>query len=244
MLAAAMIGVAPLLAAGTAHAATIVQTFRFAALSLYPAEPSDGGSSLPYGFPGGTAETAESPFTMFNPSLGTLQSVYISIPLSAYSESEVPVIALYQVQLVNEDTSLAPVIFLQGWLGQVTSSTAFNLGDVFTAPGDLASFIGVQSYIAEMFVFYEGGVLGAGPPIAAAFDSPSIATVTYTYSPTPEPATWAMMLLGMFGAGALLRRRENRFRRPNANFIPADLSNADTRSRRCFPRPQRARSAQ
>jgi hypothetical protein len=29
----------------------------------------------------------------------------------------------------------------------------------------------------------------------------------FLYTPTPEPAAWAMMLLGVFGAGALLRRR-------------------------------------
>lgn len=62
------------------------------------------------------------------------------------------------------------------------------------------------SYVAGNGYFY------AGPSLFAGYNYFDIGPSTDTFQVTlssaaPEPSTWAMLMLGVFGAGALLRRR-------------------------------------
>jgi hypothetical protein len=207
MLAAAMIGGAPLVAAGGAHAATIVQTFVFPQIFIYPVTATSGNA----GFPGFDDEYADQSFNGFNPALGTLESAEISIPMDALFTTNDVVIALYQVVLYyGGPIYFNPIpITLPPWLVFGPNDQGTNLGETFVSPTDLAYFIDSQTLLPDLLIEDDGdaGFDMPGLPLLGIISGPAPGTVTYTYSPAPEPATWAMMLLGMFGAGALLRRR-------------------------------------
>jgi hypothetical protein len=71
-------------------------------------------------------------------------------------------------------------------------------------------------YDTHTGAFTEIFVPGAGNADAFGINNLNQAVITtdisvgpnnFVYTPTPEPATWATLLLGVFGAGAMLRRR-------------------------------------
>jgi hypothetical protein len=49
--------------------------------------------------------------------------------------------------------------------------------------------------------------LGTGSPITIQWDNDNAIGITNIQGVVPEPATWAMMLVGFFGLGTALRRR-------------------------------------
>jgi hypothetical protein len=108
-----------------------------------------------------------------------------------------------------------------------------NFPNSFNVGGDFLSFghaydDGTTSFTGGAFYFFQPGAFGAvgvysnagwpenGPPIgpdngyACCFGNAGAATLVVSGSPdgaVPEPAAWALMILGFGGSGAMLRRR-------------------------------------
>jgi hypothetical protein len=87
------------------------------------------------------------------------------------------------------------VDFYGGAQGSVTG-LGFSSGAPFTAPDAPFSF---SHWGAGTYGFFSGGNLPQGEP-----HTEQIVLTAHV----PEPATWAMLILGFGAAGALLRRRE------------------------------------
>ena len=117
-------------------------------------------------------------------------------------------------------------------LGEDTKSKPITVDLDFTAPGTASG--SVSGHTAGIWGIYEAGVLhwngggntsitftdgaklgvhlddvvfGAGGPFGGLTDSTGTVTAKFTElkAAVPEPATWATMLLGVFGIGAVLR---------------------------------------
>ncbi|MCU6453925.1 PEPxxWA-CTERM sorting domain-containing protein [Sphingomonas sp. A2-49] len=86
-------------------------------------------------------------------------------------------------------------------------------GDYVIPQGDLAAFAGT-SYIQIYALFgITGNVAVNGGVLLQGRETYSYAAGTITYlvadvAPVPEPATWAMMILGMGAVGFAMRRRQ------------------------------------
>jgi hypothetical protein len=83
---------------------------------------------------------------------------------------------------------------------QIGSSTPFSYNGVDGAAGsnvsgNSLSYDFVATSTSENLLFYQGNSVGGASPI---IDNISISAV-------PEPATWGMLLFGLFGLGAMLR---------------------------------------
>jgi hypothetical protein len=80
-----------------------------------------------------------------------------------------------------------------------------------SANGDVVSFLFNTPLTGKSagFVIYTNATSFADPPVASIFDSSGDVSFASVFLPAgvPEPATWAMMLLGFGAAGAMLRRR-------------------------------------
>jgi hypothetical protein len=97
------------------------------------------------------------------------------------------------------------------WTRLGSSTTSFRIYDSggalleslsFTAndPAHVAGFYGFQRTLADISRFeVEGYWVGAR----------NLSTFTETVSAVPEPATWAMMIIGFGGAGVAIRRRRS-----------------------------------
>jgi hypothetical protein len=109
---------------------------------------------------------------------------------------------------------------LQTLLGSNTYSTTFNDE---TNQGEIVQFTESAPY----FLLKMGGGGGSGSDVAFFYNSSnSVLNLTYTQvgrggglshtadfaAAVPEPATWAMMMLGFFGVGFLAYRRKNQGR--------------------------------
>lgn len=91
-----------------------------------------------------------------------------------------------------------------GVSGDPTSGTAqWNFDVTLTSQSDLSLFIGPNQFSTSMFISALSDV-DNGVGILNIF-TPQ--TITFTYIPIPEPAAWAMMLLGFAGLGVALRSR-------------------------------------
>lgn len=75
------------------------------------------------------------------------------------------------------------------------SYVAFHFGNGQGGPGNATAFYKLDG--------------GTGLDIITLAYNASSNAVLYSTGAIPEPATWAMMLTGFFGMGALLRRRRN-----------------------------------
>lgn len=103
------------------------------------------------------------------------------------------------------DYNTIPISFVAGQRYQIAASgwagaagpMSWYLSDVAAAPGQSLQYDSVNgtSSLAwqPAFAFTDGGSLTAAP-------SPPVSGV-------PEPGAWAMMILGFFGLGSMLRRR-------------------------------------
>jgi hypothetical protein len=101
-----------------------------------------------------------------------------------------------------------------GWNGPTQNQLAVSLGtETFSTPVLSIASHGFSGWLGQSFVFTatsSAEVLSflfespssVGVPPAALLDGVSLAAV-------PEPATWAVMLIGIAGLGAVARRRRN-----------------------------------
>ena len=80
--------------------------------------------------------------------------------------------------------------------GKLLESLSFAAND----PGHVTGFYGFQRTLADISRFeVEGYWIGAR----------NLSTLTSAVSAVPEPATWAMMIIGFGGAGVAIRRRRS-----------------------------------
>ena len=223
MLAAAVIGGAPLFGAGTARAATIVQTFTFPGI-VNTVETLDPIIVLPY-LPPFAAESASLDPNAFNPALGTLESVKFDISAVEYfwysldhSTPGAPSFTFdeFNVHLYSSDAlflyhpSEPSDLIVSQWLsfGNSGDIEVVPLSGTIDSSGDLNYFIGPGTYSVNVDI--QASTDLRSTLLSVAF---SPATVTYTYIPAgavPEPAAWAMMLVGVALTGIALRRRRER----------------------------------
>jgi hypothetical protein len=227
MLAAALIGSALAFGAGAAKAATIVQTFYFD----YHYEYAAGGTGLKeYALAGPCIFCDPEPptgvFRLFNPSMGTLESVIVSVPLTvAYLYSDgFPIVTEYSAELdyaIDGSSGGMTPIPLLSWLLFGPPDQSFNFGATFSTPADVDLFIATPSFglaSNEGFLpdfsatYYTTVVADLYDELPVALEAFSEGSVTYVYSPAPEPATWVPMLIGMFCTGLLLRHRSSGLR--------------------------------
>ncbi len=86
-----------------------------------------------------------------------------------------------------------------------------NASSFTSTPSDAISF-GTSNGQGAAYYFADGAFTNFGTYSNIIFGSGQAATLRISLAPTaavPEPATWAMMLLGFGGIGVSLRRRRN-----------------------------------
>jgi hypothetical protein len=97
--------------------------------------------------------------------------------------------------------SLAGVGSFDGWI--FTDHTSSNIVGVSLAGTNLAGFTAANIGFGSNFV--TANTLGLGPT----FPAGTFISLDVTFSPAvPEPATWAMMILGFAGVGFMAYRRK------------------------------------
>ncbi|MDP3745524.1 MAG: PEP-CTERM sorting domain-containing protein [Phenylobacterium sp.] len=134
--------------------------------------------------------------------LGYMQVESGLLPSGAVLEVDVP-LGISGARYVDYNT--IPISFVAGKRYQIAASgwagaagpMSWYLSDMAAAPGQSLQYDNIQgtSSLAwqPAFAFTDGGGLTAAP-------SPPVSGV-------PEPGAWAMMILGFFGLGSMLRRR-------------------------------------
>ena len=144
------------------------------------------------------------PFDLFDPSMGTLQSVTASVSGSLVWDTGDAVTSELTVadDLISGFGNLQNFASPEGG-GQSIIHAGLN------GPGDPVLFEGKGTSQEELDFFQI-----PSSATATISDATFIGTVTYIYTPAatspaiPEPSTWAMMLLGFAGLGyAAVRRR-------------------------------------
>jgi len=97
----------------------------------------------------------------------------------------------------------------------LTAGSTYHLGATYASGRDAYDFVtaGAISTISQITaiggVQQSGGFAFPGRPIANGIMifGPNFRIAGETTAPVPEPASWALMILGFGGAGAVLRRR-------------------------------------
>lgn len=122
---------------------------------------------------------------------------------------------------------------MAGLSGRDSDLAFFDAGGVTSANWNSAVDLTAYDTVPTLWTTVEGGANGGSRAIGAAAASTkwlvgtafrptndkddgfklASLTVTQAVSPVPEPATWAMMLIGFGGAGAALRRNARSARR-------------------------------
>ena len=107
--------------------------------------------------------------------------------------------ALAEFNWSRDGTTTTPITFrAYNSAGKLLESLNFSASD----PAHLSGFYGFQRASNDISRFeVEGYWVGAR----------NLSTFTETVSAVPEPATWAMMIIGFGGAGAVIRRRRVAF---------------------------------
>ena len=144
------------------------------------------------------------PFDLFDPSMGTLQSVTASVSGSLVWDTGDAVTSELTVadDLISGFGNLQNFASPEGG-GQSVIHAGLN------GPGDPVLFEGKGTWQEELDFFQI-----PGSATATISDATFICTVTYIYTPAatspaiPEPSTWAMMLLGFAGLGYAAVRRK------------------------------------
>jgi hypothetical protein len=144
------------------------------------------------------------PFDLFDPSMGTLQSVTASVSGSLVWDTGDAVTSELTVadDLISGFGNLQNFASPEGG-GQSVIHAGLN------GPGDPVLFEGKGTSQEELDFFQI-----PGSPTATISDATFIGTVTYIYTPAatspaiPEPSTWAMVLLGFAGLGCAAVRRK------------------------------------
>ena len=206
--------------AGRLQAATISYS------NPIPASDASGHSSLP--------ATASFTLSEFDPSLGTLTGVEVDFALTYKGEvdvlnftsssnpftnasSQLPIamttpssVSPFDLPLVTASYSVAsgnanPPMFSQTFFPDPGSPSSNTI--VFN-PVSFAPYegIGNNSYQLGYGTGNYGGT-GVGVAFGGDANSSGTATVIYTYSPVPEPATFVLLVVGAAGLAATARRR-------------------------------------
>jgi hypothetical protein len=180
-------------------------------------------------YPPGTTEWSHNfVLPLFDPSLGSLSSVYIAASESVNINGTVQNTSTGPQSFTFRAGSLLTVT-LPGTLGFLQPSPlalaqAYNLpaggsapyGPVnasdavnytYTLPADMNWFVGVGTFSLPGFTQTQELIAGGGGNIIASLSTLAGATVEvqYTYTPVPEPGSFALLALG--GALMLLRKR-------------------------------------
>ena len=144
------------------------------------------------------------PFDLFDPSMGTLQSVAASVSGSLVWDTGDAVTS----ELTVADDLISGFGNLQNFASPEGGGQSIIHADL-NGPGDPLLFEGKGTSLEELDFFQI-----PGSATATISDATFIGTVTYIYTPAatspaiPEPSIWAMMLLGFAGLGyAAVRRR-------------------------------------
>jgi hypothetical protein len=126
---------------------------------------------------------------------------------------------------LHADTGVGTVVqFVAPTAGLYSFAGSYQAHDVSPTGVDIAGYVGTTQQFADTFAggsrsFGFDADLAAGQRVSFILG----AAGNYTYDSTgfaltvtgadvggvPEPATWAMMILGFFGMGATLRRRQS-----------------------------------
>ncbi len=144
------------------------------------------------------------PFDLFDPSMGTLQSVAAFVSGSLLWDTG----DAGTSELTMGDDLISGFGNLQNFASPEGGGQSVIHADL-NGPGDPVLFEGKGTSQEELDFFQI-----PGSATATISDATFIGTVTYIYTPAatspaiPEPSTWAMMLLGFAGLGYAAVRRK------------------------------------
>lgn len=211
------------LIAAASLAALLTGSCAQAATTLAPAVLSPGGSVAIPDFPDGVALLAAQaePFGSDLGPAGVLKEYVVTDSLvNPFGVNGL--IFVFQLSLSSGDVAK---VSLPGYAGLDTAVKSCNdvaciegTGDppdtaTRSANGDVVSFLFSTPITGPSagFSIYTNALGFTDPPSAMIIDAAGDISLAPTFAPAgvPEPSTWAMMLLGLAGMGAALRRAKS-----------------------------------
>jgi hypothetical protein len=140
----------------------------------------------------------------FDPALGTLNDVQVTLTGPFRWIAQISTNTLSLTLEFGSTKILTPNFPPGGGFEMV------NLMQTLTSPFQLQDFIGTTSMNGLLIFNWGGGTQPSNDVISQSGVMDLQGTVTYDYTPAvtavPEPATWAMMLLGFAGLGFAFRQ--------------------------------------